>query len=1280
MKGNRNPPPPPSGTVPLSPTSKGTAKYTNKDGSKFITVPKMNTPIDSAQPSPTTASSPTAKTAAHPAPGAEPAQPVNRKKQKRRAKAAAKAAAEQAQAGPTVNGIPSPPRTNDQQSADADPEDDEEEPIAGRDSEHQPPYQNGVAQDASGKSKKSKKKKKKNTTGPSADESPNDIQYVQQDAHRHSPAPVPPPPPPLHERPGMTREKIWNTNSQEERERIKEFWLGLSETERKSLVKVEKDAVLRKMKEQQKHTCSCTVCGRKRTAIEEELEGLYDAYYEELEQYANHPNQGEGPPMLRPRRSFGSMGGMRPRGLHSRFSNHQPSRGRIIDDLGDEEEEEDDAEVEDEGDGEEEGEDVYSEEELEDDMYSEEEQEPSEELHRSDYAADFFNFGNSLTVQGRDRLPILPSFLQSYPFSGAGNNAYGSSSLGGILTVADDLLKNDGKKFIEMMEQLAERRMAREEDARGQFDRGYDHANGDRYGHSHPPPPPEEEEFEDEEEEYEEDDEEEYDSQEEEDTMTEEQRMEEGRRMFQIFAARMFEQRVLTAYREKVAKERQAKLLEEIEAENQQDAERKAKKAKDAQRRKDRAAKKKEAQAEEKARKEAEKAAEETARRAEEAQKAEEQRAKAEEKRKKREAQRKADEEERQRKEAERLRKIQEREENERKAREAKEREKKAREEARSKEKEARELKEREARERREQQERERREKEAKAKAEREAREGKDTKEKRKREERAAQKAAALAAAVPVPVTLPKRPAPQQPAAPPVAAVPVLPQQAPTSYASPQITVATPAFPKAPTPMRARQPSQQESSTASSGAASHSGSAASQNPSPHPLTPVHASPGPIGPPGKSGAAGASSQSGLPLSGPPFSGPQPPSHSASPMSFPVKALPPQHGPFGIPPMSFPPGLPHIPPGFGNPVHRDPLFPSIPGFRPAPGMMPMPPGFGGPVGNRGFPMHPPPGFHGPMESPVPSMAQLISPIMQKGSPASHSRQGSGSFDAGASQPISRPTPIGRPASVVQGQRPSSGSPSGGLPRPEPDARLGSRALLDDLDDGLQDFSGRMSRGGSAPGPRPVPAFPMGPFGMDPIFPPHNPWGPPGVLQPNPFGPLPPPGFGPSPLSGHGPMSMPWGHPMPPASTFGGPGVVDRPIEPHSVAVRKMLRRACEDLADVESKKAEGKAEASDIFIPLEGIKTHVEMFNHGYPIDEKELLDICETEGNEVNGGGSFDVRDDDQGRKSIRFVSGNERPTPQPVQKAVGYHPGSPVGGGGNGPIGGSGGNAVGGSR
>jgi hypothetical protein len=43
--------------------------------------------------------------------------------------------------------------------------------------------------------------------------------------------------------------------------------------------------------------------------------------------------------------------------------------------------------------------------------------------------------------------------------------------------------------------------------------------------------------------------------------------MAEGRRMFQIFAAKMFEQRVLTAYREKVAQERQRMLLKELEEE-----------------------------------------------------------------------------------------------------------------------------------------------------------------------------------------------------------------------------------------------------------------------------------------------------------------------------------------------------------------------------------------------------------------------------------------------------------------------------------------------------------------------------------------------------------------------------------------------------------------------------------------------------------------------------------------------------------------------------------------
>ncbi|CAG8522301.1 4488_t:CDS:2, partial [Scutellospora calospora] len=322
------------------------------------------------------------------------------------------------------------------------------------------------------------------------------------------------------------KDGIWNTNNNEERQRIREFWLQLGEEERRSLVKVEKEAVLKKMKEQQKHSCSCSVCGRKRTAIEEELETLYDAYYEELELYANQQQQ------------FGS------------------------------------STIE----------------------YRSE--------HGSDTRKELFNFGNSLTVKG------------------------------GILTVADDLLKNDGKKFLEMMERLAEQ----------------------------------------------------------------EQRMEEGRRMFQIFAARMFEQRVLNAYREKVAQERQQKLLEELEEENRAIKQQKE---------------------EERARKEAERLAEEQALRAEREKKAEEERKKREEERLRKEAERRAREEERLKKEEEKRRKA---------------KEEKEREERKRKEQEARERKEREERERKDREEKARKEKEEKERRQRDERDRKEREAKERRE------------------------------------------------------------------------------------------------------------------------------------------------------------------------------------------------------------------------------------------------------------------------------------------------------------------------------------------------------------------------------------------------------------------------------------------------------------------------------------------------------------------------------------------------------------------
>ena len=182
--------------------------------------------------------------------------------------------------------------------------------------------------------------------------------------------------------------------------------------------------------------------------------------------------------------------------------------------------------------------------------------------------------------------------------------------------------------------------------------------------------------------------------------------------MFHIFAARMFEQRVLAAYREKVARERQQKLLEEIEEEDRKAEEKNSKKAKEKERKKEKQRLQKQQKEEERLKKEAEKAAEEAARRLEEEKKAEEQRKKKEEARRKREIERKQQEMERLKKEEERRkRQAEERErqqEIERKRREKEEAAKKRREDSIKKEKEAKESKEREARERKEREDRER--------------------------------------------------------------------------------------------------------------------------------------------------------------------------------------------------------------------------------------------------------------------------------------------------------------------------------------------------------------------------------------------------------------------------------------------------------------------------------------------------------------------------------------------------------------------------------------------
>lgn len=89
------------------------------------------------------------------------------------------------------------------------------------------------------------------------------------------------------------------------------------------------------------------------------------------------------------------------------------------------------------------------------------------------------------------------------------------------------------------MEQLADKRVRRDREAAEAFDDDQSGAE-DRSDAG---------EYDDEEDDDEDD---EGSDDEEEEPLTEQERVEEGRRMFQIFAARMFEQRVLTAFREQV--------------------------------------------------------------------------------------------------------------------------------------------------------------------------------------------------------------------------------------------------------------------------------------------------------------------------------------------------------------------------------------------------------------------------------------------------------------------------------------------------------------------------------------------------------------------------------------------------------------------------------------------------------------------------------------------------------------------------------------------------------
>jgi hypothetical protein len=303
---------------------------------------------------------------------------VNRKKQKRREKEAAKKAAQQGLPNghavktlntgdhPASRGPPKgyfteePDVVNTAQQAHLDGDSHEDDFYSGDedlDYDHQVASQHNSSWLNTSKRKKSNKKRPIAPSSTPVSRTPTNISRpppssvstaALKSAHRMS-------------------NDLWNPTTQTERDQIKEYWLQLGEDERRNLVRIEKEAVLKKMKEQQKHSCSCSVCGRKRTAIEEELEVLYDAYYEELEQFAT---PGSGAPLPPPRASY-----RRPQ--HQIPGAFTPGRVHEIED-----------------------EDDYDDEDEDDYEYSDEDEEDLDYDIPPGGPADFFHFGNSLQVKG----------------------------------------------------------------------------------------------------------------------------------------------------------------------------------------------------------------------------------------------------------------------------------------------------------------------------------------------------------------------------------------------------------------------------------------------------------------------------------------------------------------------------------------------------------------------------------------------------------------------------------------------------------------------------------------------------------------------------------------------------------------------------------------------------------------------------------------------------------------------------------------------------------------
>ncbi|RLV93025.1 Stress response protein NST1 [Spathaspora sp. JA1] len=168
------------------------------------------------------------------------------------------------------------------------------------------------------------------------------------------------------------------------------------------------------------------------------------------------------------------------------------------------------------------------------------------------------------------------------------NNQQHDQLTQGLSNFAEDLLKNDGNSFINMMEALSEARNGREgllkDDITAPVLTPAWEDEDDKCQQEESDYEDYEDEDDDEEDDEEDEDEEDEDILEDvsdpESEISEEEKMQEIRRLFLIQVIKLFQERLKNAYKEKISQDRTQKLIEELEAEEEAKKERELKKLK----------------------------------------------------------------------------------------------------------------------------------------------------------------------------------------------------------------------------------------------------------------------------------------------------------------------------------------------------------------------------------------------------------------------------------------------------------------------------------------------------------------------------------------------------------------------------------------------------------------------------------------------------------------------------------------------------------------------------